>query len=60
VTELEPLIAYIHSGIRVSELSEDEFAKLRNDLEKELKEKGRSLSQKILVCLKRKVACHCE
>lgn len=41
VTELEPLIAYFHSGIRAGELSEDEFAKLRVDLDKELKEKGR-------------------
>ena len=41
VTELEPLIAYFRSMARTSELSDDEFAKLRNDLEKELKEKGR-------------------
>jgi len=41
VTELEPLIAYIRSGIRVGELSEDEFAKLQSDLGKELKERGR-------------------
>jgi ubiquinone/menaquinone biosynthesis C-methylase UbiE len=41
VTELEPLIAYFRSGIRAGELSDDEFAKLRSDLEKELKEKGR-------------------
>jgi len=41
VTELEPLLAYIRSMIRVDEFSEDEFAKLRTDLEKELKEKGR-------------------
>jgi len=41
VTELEPLIAYFRSGIRAGELSEDEFAKLQIDLEKELKEKGR-------------------
>ncbi len=40
VTELEPLIAYFRSGIRAGELSEDEFAKLTTDLEKELKEKG--------------------
>ena len=40
VTELEPLIAYFHSGIRVGELSDDEIAKLQSDLEKELKEKG--------------------
>lgn len=41
VTELEPLIAYFRSGIRAGELSDDEFAKLRSDLEKELKEKDR-------------------
>lgn len=41
VTELEPLIAYFHSGIRAGELSQDELEKLRIDLEKELKEKGR-------------------
>ena len=41
ITEIEPIMAYIHSGIRVSELSEEELAKLRLDLEKELKEKGK-------------------
>jgi len=41
VTELEPLVAYFHSGIRAGELSDDEFEKLRSDLEKELKEKGK-------------------
>jgi len=41
VTELEPLIAYFRSGIRAGELSDDEFAKLKTDLETELKEKGR-------------------
>lgn len=41
VTELEPLIAYIRSGIRVTELSEEEIAKLQTDLENELKENGR-------------------
>jgi ubiquinone/menaquinone biosynthesis C-methylase UbiE len=41
VTELEPLIAYFHSGVRAGELSENEFAKLKVDLEKELKEKGK-------------------
>ena len=40
VTELEPLIAYFRSGIRAGELSDDEFAKLKSDLGKELKEKG--------------------
>jgi ubiquinone/menaquinone biosynthesis C-methylase UbiE len=46
VTELEPMLAYIRSGIRVGELSEDEFARLQNDLEKELKEKGRIFIRK--------------
>jgi ubiquinone/menaquinone biosynthesis C-methylase UbiE len=41
VTELEPLIAYFRSMVRTSELSNDEFATLETDLEKELKEKGR-------------------
>lgn len=41
VTELEPLIAYFHSGIRAGELSQNEFVKLQIDLKKELKEKGR-------------------
>ncbi len=41
VTELEPIMAYIRSGIRVLELSEEELAHLQQDLGKELKEKGR-------------------
>jgi ubiquinone/menaquinone biosynthesis C-methylase UbiE len=41
VTEIEPLIAYIRSGVRVRELSEDELSNLQHDLEKELKEKGK-------------------
>lgn len=41
VTELEPLIAYFRSGVRAGELSENDFANLRSDLEIELKEKGR-------------------
>lgn len=41
VTELEPLVAYFRSGVRAGELSDEEFAKLQVDLEKELKEKGR-------------------
>jgi len=40
-TELEPMMDYIRSGIRANELSEDEFAKVQRDLEKELKERGR-------------------
>ena len=40
VTELQPLMYYIRSGMRVAELSESELATLQSDLEKELKEKG--------------------
>jgi len=40
VTEIEPLIAYLRSGMRVTELSENELLDLQHDLEKELKEKG--------------------
>ena len=40
VTEIEPLIAYIRSVIRTSELSEEELTKVQFDLEEELKEKG--------------------
>ena len=46
VTELKPLIAYFRSGVRAGELSEDEIVKLRTDLEKELKEKGKIFIQK--------------
>jgi SAM-dependent methyltransferase len=41
VREVEPVIAYIRSGIAASDLLEDELAGVRTDLEKELKEKGR-------------------
>lgn len=41
ITEIEPIMAYIRSGIRISELSEDELKKLQYKLESELKEKGR-------------------
>lgn len=46
VTELEPIVAYIRSGIRVLELSERELANLQKYLEKELQEKGRILISK--------------
>ena len=39
VTEIEPIMAYIRSSLRAADLSEDELAKVRVDLEKELKEK---------------------
>lgn len=41
VTEIQPLMDYILSGIRVKELPENKLAGLRSDLENELKEKGR-------------------
>ncbi len=41
VTEIEPLIIYLRSAIRASEVSEDELAKVRTELEKELKQNGR-------------------
>ncbi|MEO8356253.1 MAG: class I SAM-dependent methyltransferase [Chloroflexota bacterium] len=40
VTEMEPLMAYILSAIRATELSEEELAKLQNSLKKELQEQG--------------------
>ena len=41
ITEIEPIMAYIRSGIRVSELSEDELANLQSELERELSETGK-------------------
>jgi len=41
VTELQPLMDYISSGMRVAELAESELTRLELDLEKELQEKGR-------------------
>jgi ubiquinone/menaquinone biosynthesis C-methylase UbiE len=41
VTDVEPIMAYIRSGMRVSELSEQELSNLQHDLEEELKEKGK-------------------
>jgi ubiquinone/menaquinone biosynthesis C-methylase UbiE len=41
VTELEPLIAYILSGIRVKELPENKLADLQLNLENELKGQGK-------------------
>jgi len=41
ITEVEPLIAYIHSGFSASDLLEDERVNLRYELEEVLKEKGR-------------------
>jgi len=41
VTEIESLITYLRSAIRASEVSEDGLAKVRTELEKELKQNGR-------------------
>ena len=41
VTESEPMMAYVRSSLRAADLSEDEFAKVRVDLENDLKEKGK-------------------
>ena len=41
VTEIEPIMAYIHSSMRATELSEEELANVQRDLEKELMEKGK-------------------
>ena len=41
VTEIEPIIAYIRSGIRAQDLVEAELARLQDDLERELQEKNR-------------------
>lgn len=41
VTEIEPIMAYIHSGMRVSELSKEELAKLHQYLQMELTQKGK-------------------
>jgi len=41
VIEIEPIMAYIHSSMRATELSEEELANVQRDLENELKEKGK-------------------
>lgn len=46
VTEIEPMMAYVRSSLRAADLSEDELAKVRVDLEKELNEKGRIFIKK--------------
>lgn len=40
VTEVEPVIAYIRSSIHISQLSEDAILEIRQELEKQLQEKG--------------------
>ena len=41
ITEIEPILAYIRSGMRVPELSEAELENLQDDLKSKLKENGR-------------------
>jgi len=41
VTEVKPIIAYIRSSIHAMELSEDELAKLHQELQMELTQKGK-------------------
>ncbi len=41
VTEVEPIMAYIRSSMRATELSEEELVKVQTTLEEELREKGR-------------------
>jgi ubiquinone/menaquinone biosynthesis C-methylase UbiE len=41
ITEIEPIMAYIRSGIRVSELAEAELVNLQRDLEREFSENGK-------------------
>jgi ubiquinone/menaquinone biosynthesis C-methylase UbiE len=40
VTELEPIMAYIRSGISFADLKQDELEKLKQELQAELNEKG--------------------
>lgn len=47
VTEIEPIMAYLRSGIRVRELSEEELVRLEQDLQKELNEKGSIFISKV-------------
>lgn len=46
VTEIGPLLAYIHSAILSDELSDDEWFNLQRELESELNEKGRIMITK--------------
>jgi ubiquinone/menaquinone biosynthesis C-methylase UbiE len=46
VKEVDPVIAYIRSGIATTDLQEEELGRVRQDLEKELQEKGRILISK--------------
>jgi ubiquinone/menaquinone biosynthesis C-methylase UbiE len=46
VTEVKPILAFIHSSVHAAGASEDELAKLATALEQELKEKSKILVQK--------------
>ena len=46
VTEVEPIMAYLRSGIRVTELLENEITALQQDLKKEVENKGSILITK--------------
>lgn len=46
ITEIEPIVAYIRSTIRVSELSEDELTKVKQELEIGLMGKGKIFVRK--------------
>ena len=46
VTEVEPIMAYIRSGMRLSELSEQELSNLEHSLEEALKKNGKILISK--------------
>ncbi len=46
VTEVEPMIAYLRSSIRASEISEEELAKVKTELEKEIKQNGKIVISK--------------
>ena len=41
ITEIEPIMAYIRSGMRVNELSQAELENLQDELQRKLKENGR-------------------
>lgn len=41
VTEVEPMIAYLRSSTRASEISEEELANIKAELEKEIKQNGK-------------------
>jgi ubiquinone/menaquinone biosynthesis C-methylase UbiE len=46
VTEVEPMIAYLRSSTRASEISEEELAKVKTELEKEIKQNGKIVISK--------------